>query len=232
MSSRRLFLVLLMLFTIGCSSMKRTDTARTAREQMLISGAIDQSLGKCDFAAFHGSRVFVDDKYLEAVDKGYIVGSVRHRLMLNGAMIAPKAEDADVIVEMRSGGVGTDNSDSYVGIPEIVLPGMMTLPEVRFWQTTRQSALAKIGMVAYEAKTNEMLGAGGVSASLANDSNTFFLGMGPFQSGSARSEIERTTPRRVGQPNQELPSIVAFRESSSRNSPDRLQLAGEQREAK
>ena len=89
MSSRRLFLVLLMLFTIGCSSMKRTDTARTAREQMLISGAIDQSLGKCDFAAFHGSRVFVEDKYLVAVDKGYIVGSVRHRLMLNGAMIAP-----------------------------------------------------------------------------------------------------------------------------------------------
>ena len=100
------------------------------------------------------------------------------------------------------------------------------------WQTTRQSALAKIGMVAYEAKTNEMLGAGGVSASLANDSNTFFFGMGPFQSGSARVEIERTTPRRVGQPNQELPSIVAFRESSTRNSPDRLQLAGEQREAK
>jgi hypothetical protein len=230
--SRHLFVLVLMLIASGCSTMKRTDTARTAREQMLISGAIDQSLAKCDFAPFRGSRVFVEDKYLESVDKGYLVGSVRHRLMLNGATIASKAEEADVVVEMRSGGIGTDNADSYVGIPEIVLPGMMTLPEVRFWQRTRQSALAKIGMVAYETKTNEMLGAGGVSAALADDRNSFFMGWGPFQSGSARSEIERTIPRQVGQPNQELPSIVAFRDPSPRSKPDRLQLAGEQREQK
>ena len=230
--SRHLLVLALMVITPGCSTMKRSDTARTAREQMLISGAIDQSLAKCDFSSFRGSSVYVEDKYLESVDKGYLVGSVRHRLMLNGASIAAKPEEADVVVEMRSGGIGTDNSDSYVGIPEIVLPGMMTLPEVRFWQRTRQTALAKIGMVAYETKTKEMLGAGGVSASLADDKNTFFMGWGPFQSGSARSEIERTTTREATQPNQELPSIVAFREVGNRNNPDRRQLAGDQREAK
>jgi hypothetical protein len=144
--------------TLGCSSMKRTDTARTAREQLLISGAVDQSLAKCDFAPFQGARVFVEDKYLECIDKGYIIGSVRHRLMLNGASIAAKPEEADIVMEMRSGGVGTDNADSYVGSPEIVLPGMLTLPEVRLWQKSRQSALAKIGLVAYDTKTHEMLG--------------------------------------------------------------------------
>jgi hypothetical protein len=148
--SRHLLIVALLLIVPGCSTMKRSDTARTAREQLLISGAIDQSLAKSDFSGFRGSRVFVEDKYLEGVDKGYLVASIRHRLMLHGASIAAKPEEADVVIEMRSGGIGTDNADSYVGIPEIVLPGMMTLPEVRFWQRTRQSAIAKIGMVAYE----------------------------------------------------------------------------------
>jgi hypothetical protein len=228
MSFRSLIAVaVLMSLSPGCSSMKRSDTARTAREQLLISGAVDQSLSKCDFAAFHGTRVFVDDKYLDCTDKGYVVGSIRHRLMLNGAMIATKAEEADVVVEMRSGGVGTDNADSYVGIPEIVLPGMLTLPEVRFWQRSKQTAMAKLGMVAYEAKTHEMLGAGGVTASMSDDTNLFFMGLGPYQYGTARNEIDRTTPRRVGQPNQELPSMVAFRDFSNRNIPEPIQQAGE-----
>jgi hypothetical protein len=223
--------VILLTATVGCSSMKRSDTARTGREQLLISNAVDQSLSKCDFAAFQGSKVFVEDKYLESVDKGYLISSVRHRLMLNGAILAAKPEEADVVVEMRSGGIGTDNADSYVGIPAIVLPGMLTLPEVRFWQRSRQSAIAKIGMVAYETKNHEMLGAGGVTASISDDSNVFFMGMGPWQSGSAVGEIERTTPRRVGQPNQELPYMVAFRSRNGSN-PGQVQLTGDEREQK
>ena len=231
MSCRLLVLALVFApLAIGCSSVKRTDTARTAREQILISGAVDQSLAKCDFAPFQGARVFVEDKYLECVDKGYIVGSVRHRLMLNGASIAAKPEEADVVMEMRSGGVGTDNSDAYLGCPEIVLPGMLTLPEVRLLQKSRQSALAKIGLVAYDTKTHEMLGAGGVSASLADDTNVFLFGFGPYQYGTTRAEIKKTIPKQPGQPNQELPSIVAFRDPARQNNPDRLQLASGKRE--
>ncbi|WP_157605392.1 DUF6655 family protein [Schlesneria paludicola] len=210
--------------------MKRSDTARTGREQLLISNAVDQSLSKCDFTAFNGAKVFVEEKYLESIDKGYIVGSIRHRLMLNGASIVGKPEEADVVFEMRSGGIGTDNAESYVGIPEIVLPGMFSLPEVRFWQKQKQSALAKIGVVAYDPKNHEILGAGGVSAAMSNDTNFFFMGMGPYQSGTAKDELERTTIRQVGQPAQELPSIVAFRELSTRAVPDRVQLTGEARE--
>lgn len=212
----------------GCSTMKRSDTARTGREQLLISNAVDQSLSKCDFTSFHGASVFVEDKYFEAVDKGYVLGSIRHRLMLNGATLAAKPEDADVVVEIRSGGIGTDNADSYVGIPAIVLPGMLTLPEVHFWEKSKQSAFAKIGLVAYESKSREMLGAGGVTASLSDDTNMFFMGVGPYQYGTARSEIDRTTPRQTGQPNQELPSIVAFRELHMPGVPAPVQLTNEQ----
>lgn len=229
MSVRTLaFSLVLLSLASGCSAMKRSDTARTGREQLLISNAVDQSLSKCDFASFRGTRVYLEEKYMDSVDKAYVIGSVRHRLMLNGASLAAKPEEADVVMELRSGGIGTDNADSYVGIPAIVLPGMLTLPEVRFWEKSRQSAMAKIGMVAYDAHNHELLGAGGVTASMSDDTNMFFMGLGPYQYGTARMEIDRTTPRRAGQPYQELPSIVAFREANKGSGPERVQLTGEQ----
>ncbi len=219
--------VILMLASLGCSSMKRSDTARTGREQLLISNAVDQSLSKCDFGSFNGSKVFVDEKYLEGVDKAYVIGSIRHRLMLSGATLAAKPEEADVVLEMRSGGLGTDNADSYVGIPAIVLPGMLTLPEVRFWEKARQTGIAKIGIAAYDAKNHEMLGAGGVTAALSSDTNMFFMGIGPYEYGSAKREIDQTTPRYIGQPNQEVPSMIAFREASKHADPEPVQLTGD-----
>lgn len=216
------------VLAVGCTSTRTTNTARTAREQVLISNAVDQALSKVDFAAFNGAKVFIDDKYLECVDKGYLVGSIRHRAMTNGAMVVAKAEDADVALELRSGVVGTDSADSFVGTPEIVLPGMLTLPEVRLISRNNQSAMAKIGIVAYNPKTNQLLGEGGVSSSMSHDNNWFVLGVGPYQNGEVKTEIERTTGRRPGQTYQTLPTTVAFQEPEG--TPARVQLTGEQQE--
>jgi hypothetical protein len=211
----------------GCTSARTTNTARTAREQLLISNAVDHSLAKIDFAAFQGSKIYVEEKYLDCVDKGYIIGSIRHRAMVNGASLAAKPEDADIVVEIRSGAVGTDTADSFLGTPEIVLPGMLTLPEVRLIARNNQSAMAKIGLVAYDAKTHQLLGDGGVSSSLSRDNNWYVLGVGPYQNGEVRSEIQRTTGRQPGQPYQELPVSVAFEQPEG--TPNRVQLTGEER---
>lgn len=216
----------------GCTSARQTDTARTAREQLLISNAVDQALAKVDFAAFRGQRVLVEEKYLDCTDKGYVIGSIRHRLLLNGATIAPKPEEADVVMELRSGAVGTDDADSYLGIPQIVLPGMLTIPEVKMVTRTRQSAMAKIGMVAYDAKTHELLGAGGVSSSISDDNNLFVMGIGPFQSGTAKKEIQETTAPQPNQPSLPLPSTVAFQERlETPGSTGRVQLTGDKQSA-
>lgn len=216
---------------IGCTSTRQTDTARTAREQLLISNAVDQALSKVDFSSFQGQKVLVEEKYLDCTDKGYVIGSIRHRLMLNGAQIASKPEDADIVMELRSGAVGTDDADSYLGIPQIVLPGMLTLPEVKMVTRNRQTALAKIGMVAYEAKTNRLLGAGGVSSSQSDDNNLYVMGVGPIQSGSARRELRETTVRMVNQPNQPLPTAVAFQQvyEDPHDRPSQLRLTGDRK---
>jgi hypothetical protein len=228
MSRWGLFVVLILSTFVGCTSARTTNTARTAREQLLLSNAVDQSLAKIDFQAFAGSKVYIEEKYLDCVDKGYVVGSLRHRAMVNGARVVGKPEDADIVLELRSGAVGTDTSESFLGTPEIVLPGMLTLPEVRIVSRNNQSAMAKIGLVAYDAKTNELLGEGGVSSSLSKDNNWYVLGVGPYQDGEIRTEIRESTGRRPGQQVQTLPTMVAFESPAPKQAGD-VQLTGEER---
>ena len=64
-----------------------SSTARTATEQLLLSNAVDQSLSRVKFTSFRGQTVFFDDTYLDSVDKSYVVGSVRHRLLQSGATV-------------------------------------------------------------------------------------------------------------------------------------------------
>lgn len=199
------------VFAVGCASTKTSNTARTAQEQLLISNSIDQALNKVDFTAFNGSKVFIDEKYLECVDKNYVVGSVRHRALRSGASLVEKSDQADIIVEVRSGGVGTNISDMYVGMPELSVPGPfpLSLPEVRLLSKQAQTGIAKIGIVAYDAKTRQMLGDGGMTMAQSDDSNWYVLGIGPYQNGTVREEVANglNTQPATYQP---LPYNVAF----------------------
>jgi len=195
----------------GCTSLKRSDTARTGREQLLVSNAIDQSLSKVNFEPFRNRAVLLEEKYLDCVDKGYVTASVRHRLARAGARIATKIEDADILLEMRSGGVGTDVADSFLGTPAISV-GVASIPEVKFMSRTNQTAVAKIGLAAYDAKTMQLLGDGGMSLAMSDDNNWNVFGVGPFQNGSVRTEIERGVPMQPGQTYAEVPMQVAFRQ--------------------
>ncbi len=178
----------------GCTSTRTTDTARTGLEQLLISNAIDQALDKVALPTVAGRKVFVDDKYLEAVDKGYILGSLRQKLMANGAHVVDAKEGSDMTLEIFSGGVGTDNAESYVGVPGLTVPGLpVELPEVRIYEKKSQFGTAKLGMVAYATTTGDLLYDSGSTLARANDSNWSIMGVGPFQEGSVREEVNRST---------------------------------------
>jgi hypothetical protein len=163
-------------------------------EQLLVSNAIDQALNRVDFASLRGRAVFVDDKYLECVDKGYLVGSVRQRVLDAGAKLVDKAEESGVVIEVRSGGIGTDHTESYVGMPGLSVPGMaIELPEVRLWNRSRQRGTAKIGIVAYDTSGRHLLNHGGQAIAQSDDSKWFLMGIGPFQDGTVPREIELAT---------------------------------------
>ncbi len=210
-SHRLLILPVVCCFIIcGCTTAKRSNTARTAVEQLLISNAIDQSLDKVNFTPFGGHAVYVEEKYVDSVDKAYLIGSVRHRLLAAGARLTDKPEDAAITMELRSGGIGTDTAESFLGTPEIALPGMLTIPEVRLLTKTQQSGTAKVAMVAYDTTTKQVLGQGGVALSQSDDNNWFVAGVGPFQQGSIKSEVARSTTGPAAFQRNTVPRQVVF----------------------
>jgi len=223
--------------TVGCTSTNSSNTARTATEQLLISNAVDDSLSKVDFGAFAGHNVFLEEKYIESVDKNYIIASIRHRLMMQGIKVVDKKEASDICLEVRSGGVGTDSTKMFVGVPEIAIPGMLTLPEMRLVTRESQNAAAKLGVVAYHTKTGQILGNGGVSLAQSDRNNWYVMGIGPYQNGSLKQEIAEAEQQAAYTPDVEIPNQVAFQSSFSseprihQDSTARVRLAGQKEKA-
>lgn len=117
-----LCLVVVGLAPAGCATQKESHTARTGVEQLLISNAVDKSLDQFDYSPMRDKKVFLETKYLECVDKNYVILALRQRILHDHGKLLDKADGADVIVEVSSGGVGTDGQELFVGIPEIPLP--------------------------------------------------------------------------------------------------------------
>lgn len=189
------FHLLLVGCLVGCATTRTSDTPRTGVEQLLISNAVDQALSKVDFSPLRGRSVLVQDKYFDGVDKNYVIGSIRHRVLETGARLVEKEEEADVVMEVRSGGVGTDSVSSFVGSPQfaVPLPLPLQVPEVRLIDTRTQIGSAKIALIAYDAKTRQALGAGGITMARSYDVNRFYFGAGPFNSGTVKEEVSAAT---------------------------------------
>ncbi|WP_437192357.1 DUF6655 family protein [Planctomicrobium sp. SH527] len=195
---------------VGCATGSTSNTARTCTEQLLLANAIDQSLDKVSFTNFAGTNVFLQDKYIECVDKNYVIASTRHRLLAAGAHLVDSADKADVVLEMRSGAVGTNSDTAFIGTPEIALPGMLTIPEVKIAERRKQQAIAKLGMVAIDPKTNAVLGTGGTTLSSSIDSNWFVAGVGPYQTGALKNEVQNSTTGAAARQQGHIPVRVAF----------------------
>jgi len=179
---------------VGCSTTRTTDTARTGMEQLLISNAVDQTMAKTVLPDLAGQKVFLEEKYLDSVDKGYIVGTMRRKLLNAGALLVDKKEDSQVTLEVCSGGVGTDNVESFLGVPGLTVPGLpVELPEVRLYEKKSQFGTAKLSVIAYDTPSGQMVYDGSGTLARADDSNWTVLGLGPFQEGSVRNEVNRGT---------------------------------------
>ncbi len=213
----------------GCTTAQTTNTARTATEQMLLSNAVDQSLDKIDFRPLHQQNVFLEEKYIDCVDKAYVLASIRHRILRSGGYLVDKADAADIVLEPRSGGVGTTTSSSFVGIPSFSLPGMVTVPEIKLFTRSQQAGYAKLGIAAYDPKTHESRGPGGVTVAQSNDNNYYFAGVGPWKTGSLKDEIERTTTGPAAVRRDQLPPQVVLKAGPRRFNEDSgtVQLEGD-----
>jgi hypothetical protein len=150
----------------GCTTWETTTTPRTAIEQLLLSTAADRCLNQSRLVA--GNRkVFLDTQYLDAYDKQYLISMVRERLGSRGLLV-DKADLADIVVEIRSGGLAIDKSDFLFGLPALPLPitlangaPVLKTPELPLIKMISRRSRAKVAMFATDVKTRKQLGATG-----------------------------------------------------------------------
>jgi hypothetical protein len=202
------------LLMSGCATTKESDTARTGIEQLLISSAIDQALDKVDLAPIRGAKVYLEEKYLDCVDKNYVIVSLEQRIMRSGCTLVDKAEDADVVMHVTSGGVGTDRQEKYVGVSEIPLPppSPISIPQVSLLSRTRANGTAKLRVVAYDVKTRLPVLNGDAVLARSDFKSWKVLGAGPVESGSVPADIAAATGQREGI--MDLPVEIAGRDKT------------------
>jgi hypothetical protein len=178
----------------GCATMKQSDTARTGIEQLLISTSVDRALDKVDYHTIDNAKVYIEEKYLDCVDKNYVFVALHQRLLRHNCTLVGKAEDAEVILEVTSGGVGTDRTDLFVGISEIPLPppSPISIPRMSIYNRSRAIGTARIALVAYDAKTKKPVIN---SESLARSDHKAWtvLGAGGIEGGSLTRELTAAT---------------------------------------
>jgi len=180
----------------GCASIRVTDPSRTATEQFLESQALEKSIAQISTAPLRDRNVYVDDTYLSgkspAPEDLFALGELRAKLLTDGARLVEKRDDADIVMEVRTEGIGIDRQEFLVGIPSIFLtPGgnasegiPLQTPEFDIIKSTKQHGYAAIAYVAYWRTTGDIVAASGPFTGRTVREDYWFLGLGPHTIGN------------------------------------------------
>ncbi len=188
--------VFMLFWAAGCANLRVTDPSRTATEQFLLSQAAIEAVRPLSFEPLHGRKVYLDDQYFAASEKEFVLGELRAKLLLSGVQLFAKQEQAEIVFELRSGGVGIDRYESLLGIPSIgaaaaaasaaagVPVASIVTPEIAITKEVKQVAFASVAYVAFWVDTGEVVASSGPSVGRAYRDDWWLLGFGPRSIGT------------------------------------------------
>lgn len=169
------------LTSSGCTSLRTTSSGKTATEQFLMSQAVSSAVDQLSAAGLRDRAVWIDSTYLNAEEKGYVLGELRARLLTSGVRLMSVREKAQVILEVRTGGIGVDSYSYFVGVPAI---GVINTPEFPAVKDLKQRGYASVAYVAYFADTGELIAASGPFIGRALREDYWLFGSGPRTQGN------------------------------------------------
>ena len=190
------FLLTLLATMSGCATIRVTDPPRTATEQFLIRQAAQQSVAQLSFDPLRDRTVYVETTYLSSVDNpstdvSFLLGELRARILTVGARLMNRREDAQVILEIRSPGMGIDRIEFLLGIPGLYLNGQtnaagvpVATPELAILKSTKQRGFASVAFVAYWKDTGELVYQSGPFVGRTLRDDWWFFGLGPRTTGN------------------------------------------------
>ena len=190
----------LLLFTVvlqsGCTNREYTRTPRTSTEQLLLSHALEQSMGAfqlpadapatvaVEVAGFVGGRQLLEPGFLpngpmvnsntssgsatnstepvptilrsQSPDLGMVRGFVEGRLAQLGYTPVDRREEADLYVRLLVLAIGTDQGQSFFGMPAIqstIIP--FSTPPLTLYEAQRQIAYVRYRLQIHDARTHK-----------------------------------------------------------------------------
>jgi uncharacterized protein DUF6655 len=182
----------------GCATIRVTDPPRTATEQFLISAAATKAIGQLSTEILRDRKVFVETRYLSAAtqpsdDQAFFIGELRAKLLLNGVRLVEDRAKAQIILEVRSGGLGIDRLEFLLGIPSVYIFGNapvgssnvpVATPELSIIKSTRQKGYAQAAFIAYWNDTGEVVSSSGPFVGRTLREDFWFFGTGPRTVGN------------------------------------------------
>jgi len=172
----------------GCATIRVTDSPRTADEEFLLTQAASKSIAQLSLEALRGRSVWVVSEYAFSTTRPYeqsfltnevrvpqfenafLIAELRSRLLNLGVRLAPSRDQADVVVEVRTGALAVNRIDFLLGIPTVFFGGSsasavttlsVATPELAFFKSTKQYGFASVAYVAYWKDTGELLATSG-----------------------------------------------------------------------
>jgi len=178
----------------GCGTTRWSDSKRTATEQMLVSDAVERAVGAIDMRPLAGYAVFLDTSFMDEVtDAKYLTSTLRHQLLASGCRLAADQDAAEIVVEARTGALGTDRSDLLIGLPATsveVMGNGTAIPEIAAAKRTEQRAVAKVNLFAYDRASGRPVWQSGIQHVASNTRDRWLMGAGPFQDGDIHEQLE------------------------------------------
>lgn len=181
----------------GCATIRVTHPPHTATEQFLMSVATSRAIDQLSAEVLRDRTVYVETTYLTATtqptqEHSFLIGELRAKLLMSGVRLANKREEAQIVVEVRSGGVGIDYLEYLLGLPATYVPGstgttggiLLSTPELAILKSTKQFGFASVAFVAYWAKTGELVAYSGPFIGRTLREDWWILGYGPRTVGN------------------------------------------------
>ena len=146
--------------------------------------------------------MYVDNRYFESVDEQFVLGELRAFLLEGGVRLMEDRDDAEIVLEPRTGGVGIDRYDLLIGVPAGVVPqtaagdtsnsAAIATPELALLKNLNQKGFASVAFVAYWRDDGTIVAASGPSVGRSYRKDWWYFGYGPRSGGDiAPVEEER-----------------------------------------
>ncbi len=174
-TGRGLLVGLLTLLVTGCVSTRyQTETPRSATEQLLLSDAIEAAVAELEWPDVSGRAVAVEVVALSAGDASYLAAAAEARLAAAGAQLVDPGE-AQLLLVLRAGALGTVSRSASFGIPELPVPGGLVTPSIPFVKALKQRAYVKLRLVGFDGTGVQRASAGPVMARKKFDVYSLFF---------------------------------------------------------